>query len=333
MAFNSKYMRRASEKLEEIQKNNISEHGRRLKVIYSKIPEIKEIDYNLKAQMPELAKLMISKSPDIAEQIEKIRDRNLDLQMKRSELLVENGYPSDYLDELYNCPLCNDTGRDSTGRPCECLKKLYNAELTKDLSTLLKNGNESFENFDLAFYSDQYSEEFGCIPREQMESVYKVCRKFAANFPDVHSNLMLCGNPGLGKTFLSACIGREVAEKGFSVFYESAATALGAFEKQQFSKDVSEQEQASAVVKELLDCDLLILDDLGTEFATPAVITALYTLINSRLNRSRAMVISTNMQPDDFKIRYTPAIASRLNYDFLTLFFAGNDIRAVLKHR
>lgn len=331
MAYNRKYLAAANARLDKIRKSNVSEHGRRLKLVYSRVPEIKEIDYARRDQMPMLVRIMISGADDAQEQIAALGEKNLDLGMRRAELLVENGFPADYLDDIFSCTKCNDTGRDSSGNICECLKKLYNQELTNDLSTLLKTGDECFENFDLTLYPSSYNDDYGCIPSEQMKAVLTVCRKFAENFPAVNSNLMLTGAPGLGKTFLSACIAREVAEKGYSVFYETSASALGAFERQQFAKDIAERDEASNIVKQLLGCDLLILDDLGTEFTTPAVLSALYSLINSRLIAKKPMVINSNLMPEDLSQRYTPAIASRLNYDFQTLYFIGNDIRAIKK--
>ena len=333
MAYNRKYLAAANARLDRIRRDNISEHGRRLKVIYEKIPEIKEIDYARRNQMPMISKIMISKADDIEEQIAALGEKNLDLAMRRAELLVENGFPADYLDEIHSCSICNDSGRDSSGKICSCLRKLYNMELTNDLSTLLKTGDECFENFDLSLYPSSYDDRYGCAPAEQMKAVYEICRKFAENYPNVNSNLMLTGEPGLGKTYLSACIAREVAGKGYSVFYESSSAALGAFERQQFSREASEREDAANTVKQLLSCDLLILDDLGTEFTTPAVLSALYTLINTRLNSGKAMIVNTNLLPDELKSRYSPAIASRLNYDFQILYCIGNDIRAIIKDR
>ena len=333
MGYNSKYLARANARLDDIRRANTVERGRRLKKVYMDIPEIMEIDYARKRQMPVLAGLMLEKGPDSMRKLEELKDENLNLRMRRAELLVENGYPTDYLDEIYSCSLCNDSGRDKSGNICSCLKKLYNAELTRDLSTLLRNGDESFENFSLDYYPTEYSEEFSCVPRDQMEAVYKVCKKFAGNFPNVSSNLMLCGAPGLGKTYLSACIAREVAGNGYSVFYESSAAALGAFERQQFAKDPVEQEQAAATVKQLLSCDLLILDDLGTEFTSPAILSALYTLINTRLNEKRPTVVNTNLLPDELARRYNAAISSRLSYEFLTLYFVGEDIRSIRNFR
>ena len=140
-------------------------------------------------------------------------------------------------------------------------------------------------------------------------------------------DLLLQGGTGLGKTYLSACIARVVADKGCSVCYDSASSALEAFERQKFSRDPEEAEAAAVRVRRMLSCDLMLLDDLGTEMVTPMSLSALYTLINTRLVNGRRTVISTNCSDEDLQSRYTPQIVSRLNGEFLHLPFVGQDIR------
>ena len=250
--------------------------------------------------------------------------------MRRAELLVEHGMPTDYLDEIVSCPICRDTGICG-GQPCSCLETLYNRELTKELSALLRHGDESFEHFDFSLYST-VPDARGLTPRRVIESYFAICRRFAANYPDVSRNLLLWGEPGLGKTYLSACIAREVAKKGYSVSYGSAASALDAFERQKFSRDPDEVEEAGRRVKRMLSCDLMILDDLGTEMVTPMSVSALYTLINTRLNENRRTIISTNCSDEELARRYTPQICSRIQGEFLELPFYGADIRR-LRHK
>jgi DNA replication protein DnaC len=210
------------------------------------------------------------------------------------------------------------------------MERRYNRELTKELSVLLRSGDESFECFDLSLYPDTPEQESGVSARSAMRIVFSACRGFADSFPDVPANLrnlLLRGDSGLGKTYLSACIARSVAERGYSVCYDTAAAALEAFEKQKFSRIPEEAEAAALRAERMLSCDLMILDDLGTEMATPAAASALYTLINTRLTRSLHTVISTNCSDDELRRRYSPQICSRLFGEFLELPFYGNDIR------
>lgn len=333
MAYNGKLLGRAYSRLAEIREENSAEHARRLVDVYRTIPEIENIDASLKSQMIALTRLFVSRSDDRDEKVSALREKNLDLQMRRAELLVENHYPSDWLDDIYSCRQCRDTGKLDSGKLCSCLIRLYNMQLTKELSTLLKDGSESFENFDLTLYPDEYSERFKCIPREYMRKVYASCKEFADSFPNVRSGLLLVGGPGLGKTYLSGCIARVIAGKGYSVCYSSAVSAFQIFESRQFSRDPAEQAAAAEKAEQMLSCDLLILDDLGTEVVTQPVLSALYTLINSRENNGKHMIISTTLSTDEIHDRYTPSICSRLDGFFQKIRFAGNDIRQIINRR
>ena len=328
MAYDGKLLARARTQLDAIRVDNESEHQRRIYAVYDRVPEIQRIDARMKAQMTELVRLTVSRREDLGERLEELKNENLDLQMRKAELLTENGFPIDYMGEIFSCPKCRDTGTYQ-GRPCECLERLYNAELTKELGTLMRHGDESFELFDLSLYENRPVN--GVVPREIMTQVYADCRKFADNFPAVSSNLLFQGAPGLGKTYLSACIARIVAAKGFSVCYDSASAALDAFERQKFSRDPAEAEAAAARVRRMLDCDLMILDDLGTEMITPMSLSSLYTLINTRLVNGKRMIISTNLRDAELQSTYTPQIFSRLSGEFLHFPFVGKDIRQIKK--
>ena len=330
MAHDGKLLARAREALEQDRAANQAELQRRTAQIYHEIPQIEQIDNRLRGHMAELVRLTISRQPDLSERLEALKEANLDLQMRRAELLTEHGYPIEYLDEIVTCPECRDTGYKD-GNLCVCMERRYNRELTKDLSALLRNGNESFEQFDLSFYSDEPEPESGMSPRQAMAIVFNACRRFADSFPDISQNLFLRGGTGLGKTYLSACIARAVAERGYSVCYDSSASALEAFERQKFSRSSEDAEAASARVSRMLSCDLMILDDLGTEMVTPISVSALYTLLNSRLNNGLHTVISTNCSNEDLERRYNPQICSRIHGEFLELPFYGTDIRLLQK--
>ncbi len=331
MAHDGKLLARAREALEQDRAANQAEQQRRTEQVYRDIPQVEQIDDRLRGHMAELVRLTISRPPDLAARLEALKEANLDLQMRRAELLTEHGYPIEYLDEIISCPECQDTGLVN-GVLCACMERRYNHELTKELSALLRNGNESFEQFDLNYYSDQPEAESGISPRQAMTIAFQACRHFAYSFPDISQNLLLRGGTGLGKTYLSACIARVVAEKGFSVCYDTAFSALEAFEKQKFSRSPEDAEAASVRVSRMLSCDLMILDDLGTEMVTPMSVSALYTLLNSRLNAGLHTVISTNCTNEELERRYTPQICSRIHGEFLELPFYGTDIRLMQKH-
>ena len=328
MAYDGKLLARARAQLDLIRSDNQAEHQRRLSLVYARVPEIQRMDETMRRQMTELVRLTISHPADLKERLAALEKDNLDIQVRRAELLVENGWSVEYLDDIYSCPKCRDSGVYEGG-VCSCLEKLYNKELTKELGTLLQHGDESFARFDLNYYDAAPVN--GVSPRETMTMVLGACRKFADNFPAVSANLLFQGGTGLGKTYLSACIARVVAAKGYSVCYDSAAAALEAFEVQKFSRDPEASEAANARVRRMLDCDLMILDDLGTEMISSISTSALYTLLNTRLVNGNKIIISTNCSDEELQKKYTPQIYSRIKGEFLRLPFVGRDIRLIRK--
>lgn len=321
MALDGKILAKARQQLESIHADNVAEHFLRQDRIYSRIPEIERIDLRLRSQMSELVGLTIRKAPDLAEALKALESESLELQAKKAELLKEHGYGIDYLDDIYSCPKCKDTGFVQ-GNMCSCLKELYNRELTSELSVLLRSGDERFEDFDLSFYGEA---------GKGMAIVFDTCREYAYSFSERSMNLLFQGGTGLGKTFLSACIARVVAENGHSVCYDTAASALEAFETKKFARDAESAEKAAVKVERMLECELMILDDLGTEMLTQISISALYTLINTRLVNGKKTIISTNLTDAELARRYTPQICSRLEGEFTCLPFAGTDIRKLKK--
>lgn len=328
MALDGKYLARAREKLEQRRAANAQEQQRREKDAYARVPGLRAIDDTLRAQMIELLGLTMRHGSDPTDELHALERENLDLQAQRAELLTAYRLPIDYTDEIFTCPDCRDTGY-LRGQPCQCLMKLYNAEVTADLSGLLQSEGESFERFDLTLYDDAP----GDSPRKQMAQTFAFCRAFAQEFEPGSPNLLLQGSTGLGKTYLSACIARVVSARGFSVAYESAGAALGAFETAKFQRLSPEGEQAAARVEQYLSCDLMILDDLGTEMISPYSVSALYTLINTRLTRGKTTIISTNCSDAELRRNYTPQILSRIEGEYQALPFAGRDIRQVRKER
>ena len=331
MAYDGKLLARARERLERQRQENRDEQQRRLERVCARVPEIREIDAAMRGQMAELVKLLFSHKCDNAERIQDLRAENLELQTRRKQLLKAHGWPETYLDEIVSCPKCRDTGLLPGGAFCECVDRLYNQELTKELSGLLRHGDERFDRFDLTLYSELPDPGRGISPRAIMEVNLAICKRFAEAFPQVSSNLLMQGGTGLGKTYLSACVAREVAAKGFSVCYDTASSALDAFERQKFSRDPAESEAAEVRVKRMLSCDLMILDDLGTEMITSLSVSALYTLLNTRLVAGKRSIISTNLTDEELQKKYTPQICSRLAGEFQTLPFLGQDIRRLKK--
>lgn len=325
-----KLLAQARKKLEDIRRHNEDTQATRQREIYAKIPAVRNIDLRLQNQMRELASIAMRRDPEAKTALKALEEENLALQARRGELLVAAGYPEDYTGDIYSCEKCQDKGYLMDGRMCSCLKKLYNAEVTRDLSGLLR-GDEQFDRFRLDYYSN-LPDANGNVPREIMEIILHMSRNYAQKFGPNSVNMVFTGGPGLGKTFLSACIAKVVSEKGYSVAYESTSTAIGAFEREKFSRDLDEISAAGARVRHYLDCDLMILDDLGTEMNTSFTQSALYTIINQRLISGKQTIISTNLDERALTKQYSPQIVSRLLGEYQWLHFFGEDIRQ-LKHR
>jgi len=202
-------------------------------------------------------------------------------------------------------------------------------EQMKALTDLLNLTDEqSFDKLRLDVYSTQPWNGQEISPREQMGRVIKICEKFAYGFPTYSvKNLLFSGGTGLGKTFLSGCIARQVSEGGHSVVYDTAINLFAAFESRKFARDLAVERQARDDTRRYLSCDLLILDDLGSELTTPMVQAALYEVVNSRIQADKRTIISTNLSMNQIRERYTPQIASRIEGLYQELTFYGEDIR------
>lgn len=301
--------------------------------VYRSIPRVAEIDRTLRETVAEIATAALRAGHNPAPAIAVLRDKNMALQAERSRLLSARGYAPDALDGAPACAKCGDSGWTG-GKMCSCLRDLCTQEQIKELSRLLDLGERSFDTFELDYYSPLPWDGSGISPRENMEMVYEICGDYARKFGRYYfDNLFLTGAPGLGKTFLSACIARTVSEKGFSVVYDTAVNIFSRFEAQKFAKDAEDVRDARDETRRYLACDLLILDDLGSEMTTPFVQTALYTLVNTRLSAEKRTVISSNLSLSDVRRRYSPQIASRLEGEYRALPFFGEDIRLLRKQR
>ena len=331
MGYEAAVLRRASKRLAQRRQDREERQERQRREIYAQLPRVAEIDRELRGTICQIISASLREGRDPAPSIKVIRDRNLDLQAEKARLLTGHGWPADALDDKPACPRCGDTGWVGASM-CSCLRQLCAQEQIAELSKLLDLGEQSFDTFSLDLYSPLPWPGEDMSPRENMEFILEVCSNYARKFGRFYfRNLFLTGAPGLGKTFLSACIARTVSEQGFSVVYDTAVNVFARFEEQKFARDREEAGEARDETRRYLGCDLLILDDLGSELTTPFVQSALYTLINSRLSADKRTVISSNLSMDQVRQRYTPQIASRLEGEYRVLPFYGEDIRLLRK--
>lgn len=277
--------------------------------------EIKDIDIELSG-----TGMLIFKTACSGGDITPIKERNKALQARRKQIIVSLGYPESYGDTVYTCSLCNDTGYKDKGlKTCSCLKEL----IVKERIAASAMGNlidrQSFENFDLEVYAydkDVY---------EKMKANLATAKNYAKNFGKSAENLLLIGKTGTGKTHISTAIARELIHKGYDVIYDSAQNIISDFEDDRFRSSYGNNEMKS---EKYLDCSLLIIDDLGTEFINQFTVSTLYNLLNSRQNKGLPTVISTNLTPDELAAKYEDRIYSRIiGRGCRVLVFNGKDRR------
>lgn len=325
MAYSAEVVRRARARLAQAKEDRESENREHLANAYTKVPRIREIDMQLRRTMAQAAQAAFLQGSDGRELMEQIKGANLELQQERAKLAAAY-FEEGYLDESPICPLCGGSGYVGSTM-CECLRELCRQEQKKEVS-ILSGSKDTFNQFRLEYYPERVDPQYGASPRVIMERNLKICRTYALTFTPSAGNLLFVGGTGLGKTFLSACIARSVADRGYSVLYESSAHLFAKLEQAKFTPS----EEARREAEKFTACDLLILDDLGTEMPGQFVTAALYSLLNDRILAGKPMVISTNLNVDELARRYSPQIASRLHGGFQRLIFVGEDIR-VLKNR
>ncbi len=325
MAYSAEVVKRARARLAQAREDRESENRQHLAEAYRRVPRIREIDMELRRTMAQAAQAAFVQGNDGRDLLEAVRRQNLELQQERAILAMEH-FEEGYLDESPICDSCGGSGYIGSTM-CECLLELCRQEQKKEVS-ILSGSKDTFSQFRLEYYPDQIDRNLGVNIRSVMEKTLQTCRRYALTFSEKSGNLLFSGDTGLGKTFLSACIARTVADRGYSVVYESAGHLFANLEKAKFSND----EAARETCRRYNDCDLLIIDDLGTEMPGQFTTAALYSLLNDRLLTAKPMIISTNLTVDDMLRRYSPQIASRLRGSFTRVAFLGEDIR-VLKNR
>ena len=328
MSYDPNVLQRAAEQLEQRRKSHRTQIEQRRQQVYASQPRLAQIDRELRATMTGVYTAALRTGEDPGPALAQMRSRNLELQLERRAILGALGMGPEDLDDRPLCAECGDSGWKGAAM-CSCLQELCTKEQIRALSDLLDLGSHTFDSFRPDYYSSVPDPTTGSSPRQTMEFVYDVCVNYAHKFGTFYfKNLFLSGAPGLGKTFLSACIARTVSEQGRSVVYTSAGDAFARFEEQKFARDPDARDET----RRYLNCDLLILDDLGCELTTQFVQSALYTIINTRLTAGLHTVVSSNLSMDEIAQRYSPQIASRLSGEYQVLHFVGEDIRQLKKN-
>jgi DNA replication protein DnaC len=282
-------------------------------------PEIIELDQKIGKMCIELSISAMKSINNRDEYLHNLREKIMDLRMKKSELLVSNGFDMNYLNLQYECNKCKDTGFIGNSK-CSCFKqKIIDVYYTgSELKTMLKTNN--FDNFKLDFYQSKKSDLEPESPRKNIEKILSKSMSFLKNFDTSDENLLFYGGPGTGKTFLSHCITKELMDKGSFVVYRTAEELIKGLKEVRFNGDSSLEEM-------LINCDLLIIDDLGTEQLSDFTKMEMFNLLNTKLLKQKKMLVSTNLTLENLLNTYSERITSRLLGNFTACKFFGEDIR------
>ncbi|MBR2715677.1 MAG: ATP-binding protein [Ruminococcus sp.] len=327
MAYSKLVFDIATEKLNLRRNSALNMADYRKSEIHKAIPRIAEIERELSSFGISAAKAVLNGKDAVAE-LNSLKENNLALQNELKTLLTSNGYSEDYLEPHFVCDKCDDTGYielDNKTITCECYKKLLSETACDELNKISPLSLSTFDSFNLDYYSETPDDK-GRVPYKRMSQIYDYCLNYAKTFTDKSKSLLMKGETGLGKTHLSLAIANEVISKGYSVVYVSAPDILSKLEREHFSYSYSKEHE---IMQSLLECDLLIIDDLGTEFITQFTSAAVYNLFNSRISSGKPVIINTNLGVKELEDIYSQRFVSRAKAACAVLDFLGTDIRFI----
>lgn len=300
---------------------------KRRSILYSREPRAEVIEQTIARTAVAAAKAVFG-GADLREQVEALRKKNLSLQKELAGIIRGFGFPENYLEQWFDCPACKDTGFID-GKMCSCMKRLLRQKAFDSLNRMTPLALSDFDSFSLDYYSRTPPSEGKSSHYEHMTRVLSFCRKYALSFSESSHSLLFQGAPGLGKTHLSLAIAREVIDKGYGVVYVSAPAILSRIESEHF--DLRNPDNPSE--KLVSDCDLLIIDDLGTEFTSRFTISSVYNIINTRMITNKPTIISTNLSLTELQEKYNSRIISRIIGMLDRVEFVGQDIRQQMRRR
>lgn len=283
--------------------------------VFAALPDAEALEREIASASARVAKTILS-GEDVAGRISEIREMNLRGQEKLSSLLRANGFSLDALRDVHYCPLCRDTGVAADGSVCSCVKEMEKSLMLEKLGAGANNAGRDFASFDLSLYGER--------ERPIMKKTFELCRRYAQEFSPASENLLMIGGPGLGKTHLSLAIAFTVAENGGYVCYMPFHRLYSRLEDARFGRS---EEDFPRMMSEPLSCELLILDDLGSELPSSFAAAVLYEIVNTRLTEGRPTIISTNLTDREIIDRYKERVYSRLFGAYRKLPFVGEDIR------
>lgn len=324
MGYNKKNFKRIREEYETKRFRAQAIADERREELYREITGLRELDARLSTFGLRIMQTAIRQG-NTGEGIAKLRQENERICAARAELLRKNGYPANYSDPQYECELCHDSGYVDI-KMCSCMRRrLVEAGMASSgLSALMRQ--QSFENFSLDYYAANPKDHQ--IMSENYQNVYRYAHNFSIRQGEpMPSSLLFLGGTGLGKTHLSTAVARVVIEQGYDVYYNSAVGMISHFEQRRFGNGLASGEDEGDETARYTECDLLIIDDLGTEVVNQFTLSCLYHVLNTRLNLQKPTVISTNLTFSELRKTYSDRLTSRLTGEYQVLPFYGTDIR------
>lgn len=326
MAYSKELYRKVQNELNESRQRALDQIENRREQLFIQYPRLNEIDRSLNSLGIDLAKSIFAQ-PEKASQLKETFEKQAQtLLLEKETLLLTNGYPENYLTPSFSCSICEDTGKVDEKR-CHCFDHRLKSAAFEEINALSHLSLCSFANFSLDFYPDAPDPKTKISPRTRMEQNFSYCQNYVKHFSPNSSSVLMIGQTGLGKTHLSLSIAREIIEAGYGVVYGSAPNLISKIEHEKFEQNKNSLE--TDTLKMLQHCDLLVLDDLGTEFQTKFTTAAIYDLLNTRLNLSLPTIVSTNLSLKELEDAYSPRILSRITGLYDILFFMGRDIRGL----
>ncbi len=326
MSYSKEVQQIAREKLSDRRMAAIGYADSRREQIYRQIPRVEEIERELSVIGADISKCIL-KGASGADSIKELSEKSLALQQEEEALLRSNGSSMAALEPHFFCEKCHDTGyfeENNKTLMCDCYRKLLTDTACEQLSAVSPLKLSTFESFKLDYYSDK-PDALNRVPLDRMSKIYNYCRNYADTFSLSSKSILMRGSTGLGKTHLSLAIANELIKKGFSVIYVSAPDIIHKLEREHFSGNYSGEEDS---FKFLLECDLLIIDDLGTEFKTQFSVSAVYNIFNTRILSEKPVILNTNLSFEDLQETYSARFTSRVMGVCDDLEFIGSDIRA-----
>lgn len=305
---------------EQRQLDNENRLRRRFEEVYASVPQIKELDERISELSLSQARKLLD-GDDTA--LTSLKEELHQVFFQKQQLLKANGYAEDHLELQYTCADCKDTGYIGNQK-CHCFKKAIIDFLYTQSNLQEVLNKENFDTCSLEYYSDNHIDPLtGRSSLTAMKTALSACRGFVEHFSEDFQNLLLYGDTGVGKTFLSHCVAKELIEQSYSVIYFTASQLFDIFARNRFEKDPDAQMD----YEHIYDCDLLIIDDLGTEFANSFTTSQLFVCLNERILRGKSTMISTNLDLDDLKNLYSERVFSRITSAYTVLRLTGDDIR------